>query len=91
MQRRDCAIFAETRFSTGRIAKAILQHNGIHTTQQRQSNNNGDTTMLMENHAIRALHQQQQNQQTNKQTKKLKEWQSAQDVIISNHEIKKAP
>jgi hypothetical protein len=28
MQRRDCAIFAETRFSTGRIAKAILQHNG---------------------------------------------------------------
>ncbi len=47
--------------------------------------------MLMENHAIRALHQQQQNQQTNKQTKKLKEWQSAQDVIISNHEIKKAP
>jgi adenylate kinase len=43
------------------------------------------------NHAIRALHQQQQNQQTNKQTKKLEEWQSAQDVIISNHEIKKAP
>jgi len=43
------------------------------------------------NHAIRALHQQQQNQQTNKQTKKLEESQSAQDVIISNHEIKKAP
>jgi hypothetical protein len=52
--------------------------------QQRHYNVNG-------NHAIRALHQQQQNQPTNKQTKKLEESQSAQDVIISNHEIKKAP